>query len=54
MASGLVEISKNLQYINAETGAIKDSADSTKQQSEELIDIAKAMEDIITQYKSTG
>jgi len=51
MASGLVDISKNIQLINEESGKAQHSADSAKQSSEELIATANEMETFMKQFK---
>jgi len=51
MASGLVNISKNIQLINAESAKAQNSADSSKQSSEELILTANEMETFMKQFK---
>ena len=51
MASGLGDISKNIQLINEESGKAQHSADSAKQSSEELITTANEMETFMKQFK---
>ena len=53
MATGLINISKNIQLINIETGAVQKNADSTKKSSEELLKIANDLEDMISKYKTS-
>ncbi|MDR0249682.1 MAG: methyl-accepting chemotaxis protein [Oscillospiraceae bacterium] len=53
MNLGLADISKNIQLIDEETSEILQSADITKQTSEELLKITDVMQNIVDQYKST-
>jgi methyl-accepting chemotaxis protein len=51
MASGVTDISKNVQLINEEAGAAQQIADMTKQSSGELLKTAGDIEDFISKYK---
>ena len=53
MASGLVDISKNIQLINEEAGAVNQSASSTKEASETILNIANEMEDSVKNFKTS-
>ena len=51
MLLGLADISKNIQFINEESGMSKESADSAQLLSEELLNTANDMEDFILKFK---
>jgi len=52
MATGLVDISRTIQLINKEAGTAQQSADSTKEASEQLLQTANDMEDLISRFKT--
>ena len=51
ITAGVIDISKNIQLINKETGIFQENADSTKQSSEALFKIASDMEEFISKFK---
>ena len=53
ISTGVLDISKNIQHINLEAGTFQESADSTKESSEELFRIASDLEEFILKFKKT-
>jgi methyl-accepting chemotaxis protein len=49
---GLVDISRNIQNISAEAASVQKSADHTNVASEELLDSANEMRNLIMQFKT--
>jgi methyl-accepting chemotaxis protein len=49
---GLVDISRNIQYISVEAASVQKSADHTNVSSEELLDSANEMRNLILQFKT--
>jgi methyl-accepting chemotaxis protein len=52
MASGLTDISRNIQLINEEAKSLLEGADSAKLSSEEFLKAASDMEEFISKFKT--
>jgi methyl-accepting chemotaxis protein len=51
MVAGVTEVSKNIQLINGEAGDIQEVADETKKSSEEMLETANGLDNIMSKFK---
>ena len=51
MVEGLVEISKNIQLVDGEASAIQLNAETSKQASQDLLNIANDLESMLAKFR---